>query len=440
MVAWPSGADAAAIYAAQPATGTIVQVDTNTGGLFGAYDAPDDLQAGHVGVGLSGAEGGDVLLYGNGDGSTPDDLYRLDPTTGSVHSTEIGYSIGYDGLSYEELGGTDYVFFSDSGIDIHRQEDTPARRPSSGPRALRSADWAATDRGREFGYFDDGSIHEYDPATEAAPFTSTLPSPAADVQGMAFDGTNLYVSTASGSLYTLDPDTGAVLDGETVTGGALYGLAVANGTIVNQPPPVEPPPEEPPPIDPPTDPGALPAPVSGTSVNVEPVSGKVTAKCKGDNGFRALTDPEQVAVGCLIDTTKGRVRLTSETDTDGETQSAVFYDGVFRIKQKTGEAEVTLKLSGELDCGKGGKRLLHERGRRRRGGRGLFGDGNGDFTTQGNNGAGSVRGTKWFVGDNCDNTTTVTVKKGVVSFRDFVADKTIKVEAGESYTTEPRGK
>ena len=212
---------------------------------------------------------------------------------------------------------------------------------------------------------------------------------------------------------------------------------------MNQPPPIEPPPEEPPPIEPPTSgPGsALPAPVSGTSVNVEPVSGKVAAKCKGDNGFRALTDPEQVAVGCLIDTTKGRVRLTSETDTDGETQSAVFYDGVFRIKQKPGQAEVTLKLSGELDCGNGGKRrLLHERGRRRRGGRGLFGDGNGDFTTQGNNGAGSVRGTKWFVGDNCDNTTTVTVKKGVVSFRDFVADKTIKVEAGESYTTEPRGK
>jgi hypothetical protein len=231
--------------------------------------------------------------------------------------------------------------------------------------------------------------------------------------------------------YNLTAPAAVGSDPGIVTAGATSQISAGSAPVE---PPVEPPP---PPVEPP----GLPAPESGVSVNVEPVKGKVTTKCKGDNGFRALTSPEQVAVGCLIDTTKGRVRLTSETDTDGETQSAVFYDGVFRIKQKPDKSEVTLRLSGELDCGKGGyPKRVQERGRRRRGGRGLFGDGNGDFTTQGNNGAGSVRGTKWFVGDDCDGATWVVVKKGVVSFRDFVADKTVRVEAGESYSTEPRGK
>ena len=178
----------------------------------------------------------------------------------------------------------------------------------------------------------------------------------------------------------------------------------------------------------------LAAPVSGESVNLEVANGTVEFRCSGDNRFRTVNDARQIDVGCTVDTTRGKVRLTSETDT-GETQSALFYDGVFKIKQKTGESEVTLKLSGDLGCGKSSGRKGSDKRGRRRGGRGLWGDGDGRFTTRGHHGAGTVRGTKWFVGDRCDGSTYIKVDRGVVSFRDFVADKTVEVKAGQRYST-----
>jgi streptogramin lyase len=178
----------------------------------------------------------------------------------------------------------------------------------------------------------------------------------------------------------------------------------------------------------------LPAPTSGETVNLELVKGKVSTKCKGDPRFTPLTNPEQVAVGCLVDTTKGRVELVSATGNGNATQSAEYYDGVFQIKQKPNKAEVTLTLEGKLDCAKGPLTKGHTHG-----GRGLFGSGNAATTTRGNNGAGTVRGkTSSFIGDTCDDTTIVVVKKGTVSFRDFVADKTVIVHAGDSYETEPK--
>ena len=132
------------------------------------------------------------------------------------------------------------------------------------------------------------------------------------------------------------------------------------------------------------------------------------------------------------------MRLTSGTDEAGETQSASFFLGVFKIKQELGETEVTLKLNGKLDCGGGNGREAASKRGRRRGGRGLWGDGDGRFTTRGNRGAGSVRGTRWFVGDNCDGSTEVRVNRGVVSFRDFVADRTVEVKAGGQYSTDPK--
>lgn len=181
--------------------------------------------------------------------------------------------------------------------------------------------------------------------------------------------------------------------------------------------------------------GDLPLPVAGEAVNIGVVSGTVRAQCKGDDGFRRIGAAEQLAVGCTVDATRGRVRLTSATDTPGVTQTADFYFGQFKIKQRTGETEVTLKLNGDLGCGKGSKSNAVAKRGRRRGGRGLWGDGDGRFTTRGHHGAGTVRGTKWIVGDRCDGSTYVKVTRGAVSFRDFVADKTVAVRAGHQYST-----
>jgi hypothetical protein len=162
----------------------------------------------------------------------------------------------------------------------------------------------------------------------------------------------------------------------------------------------------------------------------------VTVKCKGDKGFSRLEGEEQIAVGCLVDTRNGTVLLTSSRGTEGGTQSGEFWAGVFRIKQKAQEKAVTeLVLAGSLSCGNQGRVANAKRGK---GGRGLWGNSEGRFTSRGSRGAGSSRGTKWFVGDTCADSTFVKVKRGVVSFRDFVADKTITVRAGESYETEKR--
>ena len=55
-----------------------------------------------------------------------------------------------------------------------------------------------------------GEIQEFstnDPNTQLNAFP--LPPGAANAQGLAFDGVSLYVADPSGSLFTLDPDTGA---------------------------------------------------------------------------------------------------------------------------------------------------------------------------------------------------------------------------------------
>jgi subtilisin family serine protease len=78
------------------------------------------------------------------------------------------------------------------------------------------------DAGRQFLFVPSSGIQEYSFAE--ASIVRTIPTPAADVQGLAFDGTFLYASSASGALYTLDPDTGAVLHQSIVSGGGLFGL------------------------------------------------------------------------------------------------------------------------------------------------------------------------------------------------------------------------
>ncbi len=176
-------------------------------------------------------------------------------------------------------------------------------------------------------------------------------------------------------------------------------------------------------------------PEVGRSVNVTPVEGTVSTKCPGDASFTELRDAEQIPVGCLIDTRNGTVLLTSSRGTGGGTQSAEFWDGLFRVKQKVGRKPFTeLVLEGSLNCGKKDR----PPSRKDKGGRGLWGDGDGKFSSRGHRGAGSSRGTKWFVGDRCNGSTYVKVNRGVVSFRDFVDDKTVIVRAGESYATDPR--
>jgi hypothetical protein len=203
----------------------------------------------------------------------------------------------------------------------------------------------------------------------------------------------------------------------------------------------------------------LPAPVPGKSVNVNVVSGQVFVKLPAGSsgratgpakGFVPLTGPLQVPVGSQLDTSKGRVALTSAADTGGaKTQTSDFYQGIFQVKQsvpkkkpKKPRALITdLVMKGQIarsQCAplKRARAAAMDAKKKKKGPKSvlgkLWGNGKGKFRTDGKYSSATVRGTIWLVADRCDGTLTQ-VRRGVVSVRDIKRKKTVKVKAGHSY-------
>jgi CSLREA domain-containing protein len=191
-----------------------------------------------------------------------------------------------------------------------------------------------------------------------------------------------------------------------------------------------------------------PAPVNGEKVVVAPEEGKVLIKLPGTNKFVPLEELKEIPVGAVIDATKGKVKLTS-VDPDGSEQSASFFGGVFKVKQREGGNLVVLELLDTNVCtskrpGGEGRALALPGGAlsgraptvlaRPSGTSGkLWGSGHGNFRTEGNQGSATVRGTIWLVEDRCDGTTFFRTRRGIVSVRDFVLHKTLPLPAGKSY-------
>jgi hypothetical protein len=114
-----------------------------------------------------------------------------------------------------------------------------------------------------------------------------------------------------------------------------------------------------------------------------------------------------VPVGSAIDTTDGKVRLTSTHNRSGsKLQSARFYGSAFTVTQKPASSPVTdLKLAGGdfSDCAAVTRRPgVFNAARRTR--RRLWGSGKGHFRTRGRNGSATVRGTTWRTDDSCEGT------------------------------------
>src|SRR5262249_18108507 len=87
------------VWGVRPATGQIIKVDLHTGQALAAFPAPGNLLPTHTHIGLSIAEHGAALIYFDAD-DNPALLYRLNPLTGSVMSTEsVPSSALLDGLS-----------------------------------------------------------------------------------------------------------------------------------------------------------------------------------------------------------------------------------------------------------------------------------------------------------------------------------------------------
>ena len=185
---------------------------------------------------------------------------------------------------------------------------------------------------------------------------------------------------------------------------------------------------------------ALGPPEFGRTVNVQPVSGTVLVRLPGSRTFRLLKAGEQIPIGSVLDTTNGRVRLTSAKYRVGsETQTADFYAGVFRVRQPpSGRPRTVLKLVdehgrvrlGPAEVAQASRRRNGRRGRNRR--NGLWGDGSGNFVSKGRHGSATVRGTIWFTEDRLDGT-FFKVRSNTVLVRDFTRRRTVRLRAGESY-------
>ena len=153
----------------------------------------------------------------------------------------------------------------------------------------------------------------------------------------------------------------------------------------------------------------------------------------------ALRDPSQIAVGSLIDTRRGTVRLTTATNTSGDTQSGEFSAGSSRSSSRgapaPGLTELPLKGGNFRRCATGSRRStaagLLARTAAKRKIRKLRGNATGRFRTRGRNSSATVRGTIWDTIDRCDGTLT-SVRQGSVLVRDFIRRRNIVVRAGRA--------
>src|SRR3954468_320449 len=182
---------------------------------------------------------------------------------------------------------------------------------------------------------------------------------------------------------------------------------------------------------PPPPPAATP--VAGKSVAGAVVVGKVLVKTPGGK-FVALDPTKPIPLGSTIDAKDGTIELTAQQKANGKTQTAKFFEGVFKVTQTESTTDLTLN-EALAKCPK--KRSAHAAAKKKPKTRKLWGDGSGSFRTRGQYSAATVRGTRWLVQDGCAGTLT-RVKRGVVSVRDNVRRKTIVLRAGKHYLAKPR--
>jgi hypothetical protein len=412
-----------------------VRVDGVAAGLF--YDPAENPA--HAGIEIK--EGASVYPLQDGFATAPDRV-NVEPLTiadngAGTRTLHTAYAIGPNLRVSEDHTYTDGA----TQIDVHYGITNVSAAPTS-LRAGALADLfvGSNDSGngviapgppRFVGGRDEASALVYG-LQEVTPWTGYQEGDFEQVfDNFAGDGLNNVVDSAApdngvGVTWQLDN----LAPGETrgIDVRWLLAAAAPPGTVT--PPPPAPVADEFGVIHAGAD-GVLPPPVTGKSVNIKLLRGTVCYTPPKSNKCIPLTGPVQIPVGSLIDTTKGRIGLTSTSNGAGGVQSAWFYSGILKVGQTKGSAPITeLSLAGpKLSCPKGKKaNAAATKPKTRK----LWGEGKGKFRTNGQFSSATVRGTKWVVIDRCDGTLTQ-VKQGSVLVRDVKAHKNVIVRAGRQY-------
>jgi hypothetical protein len=186
-------------------------------------------------------------------------------------------------------------------------------------------------------------------------------------------------------------------------------------------------------------------PEHGISFLMERTAGTIKFKKKGKRRFKRAKKVEQVPFNSVVDTRGGKVQITAATGDYAETtpdESVVFYDGVIRIRQRgKRNAPANAKLLGKLRCpksaaaqSKAGKSSepVATTSRKRRGRR-VWGSGSGNYSTSGQGGTGSVRGTTWLTKDTCHGTFFKVIEGLGITVHDFGLRKNFALGPGQSY-------
>jgi uncharacterized protein YkwD len=185
------------------------------------------------------------------------------------------------------------------------------------------------------------------------------------------------------------------------------------------------------------------------SVLVTWIRGVVRVREPGEKTARQLKGTALVKSGSEIETSAGRVRLTSAADDLGHVQTADFYEGRFVAAYADNFPTLipppivtTVTLSGPLSGCAARKTarhlaLLSKPQPKPRPKRHLWGSGQGHFRSDGKYVAATVTGTIWLTEDTCTST-LVRVQSGVVDVYDSVLRKHVTVRTGQSYTARTR--
>jgi len=184
-----------------------------------------------------------------------------------------------------------------------------------------------------------------------------------------------------------------------------------------------------------------PAPVYNRTVNLLPISGKVSFRLPNTTSYVPLLTITNVPARTEVNAIAGIAGVVSASNPANAPQTGKFTGARFVVSYRAPiglkknaknnkQLLVTqLRLSAPLRCPKRTSASSSAPQRTRS----LWGNGKGNFSTSGRFAAATVRGTEWFTKDTC-RSTTIRVRHGRVDVYDFLRRKHVTVTTGKSYT------
>ncbi|MET0810067.1 MAG: DUF5050 domain-containing protein [Thermoleophilaceae bacterium] len=174
------------------------------------------------------------------------------------------------------------------------------------------------------------------------------------------------------------------------------------------------------------------APRYAATVDIGRDRGKVRLEVARTRGFVSLNAAEQIPVGSIIDTTRGRAQVSSASKSSTETypplQNADVYGGVVKVRQPKG-GKPTTELDLVDSSGSGGRNGVWTSG--------IWGGGT--YRITGKHGSATVRPKRlpgsspiWFTEDRPGGT-FFKVKRGTVAVEDFTSHRQVTLKKGEHY-------